>query len=62
LEILGPASGELGDAVDFVSRAVQPRRLHQQNETALFSRQPFQQTIRNETRKPGYEECLPIRH
>ena len=29
---------------------------------ALSARQTFQQTIRNETRKSGYEKCFSIRH
>jgi hypothetical protein len=62
LKVLGCAICEACGSIDAVSSAVQPRRLHEQDKTAIFPCQTFQQAICYKTGKPGDEECLPIRH
>jgi len=42
LKIRGRTAGQARNAIDLDARAVEPRRLHQQNEATLLAREPFE--------------------
>jgi hypothetical protein len=62
LKVARVALAQPGDARKLVSRAAQPRRLHEQKEAAVFPCEPFEEAVGNESGKPGDEKCLSIRH
>src|SRR5262249_5656536 len=62
LKVARASATELRDAVDLFESTTNQRRLHQQNKIALLACETFQQSVCDEARKSGYEECLSIRH
>jgi hypothetical protein len=62
LKVANAAVAKLSDALDLSERLRHELRLDQQDKIAVLARETFQQTVGNETGKPGYEKCFSIRH
>src|SRR3569832_2079930 len=62
LRLFNISGANLRDPGNLFARTAKQRRLHKQDKIALRPRESFEEPVRDETRKPGYEECLSIRH
>jgi hypothetical protein len=62
LEIGDISVAARGNPGNLCTRAIEQRRLHEEDEIAVLPRESFEEPVRDETWKSGYEECLSIRH
>ena len=61
-EVSDVPAAERRDSRNLISRTSKQRRLHEQDEIAVLPRESFEEPVRDETRKSGYEKCLSIPH
>ena len=62
LEVSDVPAAERRDSRNLISRTSKQRRLHKQDEIAVPPRESFEEPVRDEPRKSGYEKCLSIPH
>jgi hypothetical protein len=61
-KVPGISAAELRDPGNLLARTTEQRRLHEQDEVAVLPGESFEEPVRDEARKSGYEKCVSIPH